>query len=146
MNDAKQRLIERNQGVIDEFRANAGVVGGRYEGRRLLLLTTVGVKSGRPHTSPLGCTEEGDAYYIFGAVGGAPRHPAWYYNILGNPRVTVEVGTDKFEALAIVLEGADRERVYSNHVAQSPAFAEYEQKMTRVIPVVRLTRLSSPGA
>ena len=129
-----------NQQIIQEFRANEGKVGGPFEGRPILVLTTTGAKTGREHVTPVMCLLEGDSYYVFASIGGAPTSPAWYHNLVANPRVTVEVGTERFEARATVLDRDERDRVYAKQAALYQNFAEYEQKTTRTIPVVRLTR------
>lgn len=130
-----------NEGVISEFRANAGKVGGPFEGADLVLLTTKGAKSGAQRTTPLMPFVEGDAVYVFASMAGAPNNPAWYHNISANPDVTVEHGTDKFEAHAsVVADRAERDRIYAAQVANRPQFGEYETKTERLIPVVELER------
>ncbi|MBB5953692.1 deazaflavin-dependent oxidoreductase (nitroreductase family) [Saccharothrix tamanrassetensis] len=132
---------DRNQKVVEEFRANGGVVGGMFEGRNLLLLTTIGAKSGRERLSPLVYTRDGDRLVIAASYGGAPTSPAWFHNLVANPKVTVEVGTEKFEATATVVQDrAERDRLYAGMVAHAPGFADYEKKTDRVIPVVVLER------
>lgn len=132
---------ERNRAVIEEFRANAGQVGGNWTGRPLLLLTTTGVRSGRQHTTPAMYHREGDRRFVFASMGGAPKSPAWYHNLVANSRVTVEVGSERFEARATVVEGAERDRIYAEQAKNFPQFAEYEKRTTRKIPVVALDRL-----
>ena len=130
-----------NQTVIAEFRANKGKVGGNFEGRPMVLLTTTGAKSGEQRTTPVMYRREGDAIYVFASMAGAPASPAWYHNIVAHPRITAEVGTDKYEALATpVADRAERDRIYAAQAADYPNFAEYEAKTTRVIPVVKITR------
>lgn len=131
-----------NTQIIEEFRSHEGKVGGHFEGSPVLLLTTTGARSGKAHTTPVMYLPDGDAQYVFASMAGAPTSPAWYHNLLANPRVTVELGTEKFEAQATVLDRADRDRVYAQQVVLYPTFGEYEQKTTRTIPVVRLTRVS----
>ncbi len=130
---------EYNQKVINEFRANGGEVTGR--GRTVLLLHTIGAKSGKEHVTPVAHTRDGDRYVIIASKGGAPDNPDWYYNIVANPTVTVEVGTEKFEAEATVAEEPERTRLYDQMAAVMPGFAEYQKKTTRTIPVVVLTRI-----
>ncbi len=132
---------ERNRAVIEEFRANAGRVGGNWSGRPLLLLTTTGAKSSRQHTTPAMYHREGDRLFVFASMGGAPRSPGWYHNLVANPSVTVEVGAERFEARAVVLEGAERDRVYAEQAKNFPQFADYQTRTTRRIPVVALDRL-----
>src|SRR5438105_2684412 len=90
----------RNQEVIDDFRANGGQVGGYFTGMSLLLLTTTGARSGQPHTTPLSYFADGGRWIVFAAAGGAPADPDWYRNLLAHPRVTVEAGTEVFQAAA----------------------------------------------
>src|SRR5947209_5369720 len=104
-----------NQAVVDEFRANGGKVGGMWEGRPLLLLTTTGAKTGRRHTTPLMYNTDGDRLLVFATKGGAPNHPSWYHNLVANPTVTVEHGGETFEARAVPITGGEeRDRLYSH--------------------------------
>ena len=130
-----------NQAIIAEFRANGGKVGGQFAGAPLLLLTTTGAKSGQQRTTPLVHTRDGDKYVIIASKAGAPSHPAWYHNLRKNPEVTLEVGTETFQAKATVVTGEERDRLYRRHAEQFPGFAEYEAKTTRTIPVVALERV-----
>ncbi len=130
-----------NQAIIDEFRANAGKVGGPFAGRTLLLLHTVGAKSGQERVNPVAYVPDGEQFVIIASKGGAPTNPDWYYNILAHPIVTVEVGTEQFQAQAAVASEPERGRLYSLMVDMMPAFAEYQRKTTRAIPVIILTRL-----
>jgi deazaflavin-dependent oxidoreductase (nitroreductase family) len=129
-----------NAKIIDEFRANGGKVGGQFEGAPMLLLTTTGAKSGKRFTTPLVHTNDGDRIVILASKAGAPTHPDWYYNLVKNPAVTVELGTETFEATATVVEGQDRERLYDAQATLMPGFREYQEKTDRVIPVVVLER------
>ena len=135
-----------NQSIIDEFRTNAGKVGGPFEGADLLLLTTTGAKSGREHTAPLGYFRDGDQLLIIGSAAGAPRHPAWYHNLLAHPLVRVELGTEEFEAVAVPAEGERRDRLFAYVAGEEPGYAEYQTLTTRVIPVVVLERSGSEAA
>ncbi len=128
-----------NGTVIAEFRANAGRVGGSFEGAPVLLLTTTGRTSGLARTSPMMYLADGDRLLVFASKAGAPTNPDWYHNLLANPEVTVEVGTRTFKARAVPLEGAERDRLYAEQARRYPGFAEYQAKTTRVIPVVALT-------
>lgn len=130
-----------NEDLIAEFRANGGKVGGRFAGRPLLLLTTTGARSGQPRVSPLVYTTDGDNLVIIASKGGAPSHPDWYHNLVANPEATVEVGTEQFRVRARQAEGAERRRLYDAQAAMMPAFAEYEQKTTREIPLLVLERV-----
>jgi len=131
-----------NKQIIEEFRANEGVVGGPFAGSPVLLLTTTGRKSGQPFTTPL-VYHPGDGsvtVYVFASKAGAPTNPDWYHNLLANPTVTVELGPDRFEATASDVKGEDRDRVYASQADKFANFAEYQKNTTRVIPVVALTR------
>ncbi len=131
---------EFNLNIIKEFRENGGETSGPFKGRPLLLLTTTGAKSGETYTTPLVYTRDGDTYVIIASMGGAPKSPAWYFNAKANPDVTIEVGTEKFDATASIAEGAERERLYAQQAATMPAFNDYKEKTTRQIPVVVLSR------
>ncbi|MBG0565879.1 nitroreductase/quinone reductase family protein [Actinoplanes aureus] len=134
-----------NTSVIEEFRANRGVVGGMFEGARLLLLTTTGARTGRPHTVPLGYLPDGgERMLVIGSAGGSPRDPAWFHNLLADPVATVEDGTFTYEVTAEVLAGAEREEAFARAVEQDPGWAEYEQKSGRELPVVALTVVPGP--
>ena len=134
-------LNERNMKIVDEFRANEGKVGGWFEGKSLLLLHTTGAKSQQERINPVAYVKDGNQFVVIASKGGAPTHPDWYYNILANPLVTVEVGTDKFPARATVAQEPERTRLYDQMVAVMPGFDEYRRKTTRVIPVIVLTPL-----
>lgn len=131
-----------NQTIIAEFRANSGKVGGQFEGAPLLLLTTTGAKTGRRLTSPVMYNTDGDRLLIFASKAGAPTNPAWYHNLVANPKVTLEVGTETFDATATVVRGEERDRLFARQAAQYPRFAEYQANTTRTIPVIALERVS----
>ncbi len=130
-----------NEGVIAEFRANEGKVGGPFAGAPMMILTTTGAKSGQARVSPLVYTTDGDRFVIIASKAGAPTNPDWFRNLVANPEVTVEVGTEKFQAKATVAEEPERTRLYDAQATLMPGFAEYQQKTTRQIPVVVLERL-----
>jgi deazaflavin-dependent oxidoreductase (nitroreductase family) len=130
---------ERNKIIIDEFRANGGKVGGRFDGKTLLLLHTKGVKSGQEHINPVACIKDGERLAVIASKGGAPTNPDWYYNVVANPLVTVEVGTEKFQARALVADEPERTRLYEKMVEMMPGFDDYRRQTTRVIPVIVLT-------
>ncbi|HEX3639772.1 MAG TPA: nitroreductase family deazaflavin-dependent oxidoreductase [Ktedonobacteraceae bacterium] len=130
-----------NQTVITEFRDNGGKVGGPFANMSLLLLTTIGAKSGQPRIAPLAYTTDGDHFIIIASKAGAPTNPDWYYNLLANPSVTVEIGQERFQARAAIAEGQERERLYAQMGAQLPQFLEYQQKTSRQIPIVVLERI-----
>lgn len=130
-----------NAKVVEEFRANSGRVGGRFANSHLLLLHTTGAKSGQPRLTPLAYLADGDRLAVIASNGGAPKHPAWYHNLVANPKVGVEVGSEQFRAHAAVAQEPERAALYAKMVAKSPAFATYQQKAApRVIPVIILTR------
>ena len=134
-------MLDFNTSLIGDFRAHGGeATSGPFMGRPLLLLTTVGAKTGRLHTTPLVYSRDGDRYVVIASKGGAPTNPAWYHNLAANQKATVEVGREKFEAKAVIAEGAERERLYQAQAAIMPAFADYQKKTTRRIPVVSLER------
>ncbi|MFJ9892911.1 nitroreductase/quinone reductase family protein [Streptomyces sp. NPDC091280] len=135
-----------NQQIIDEFRARKGRVGGHFEGARLLLLTTTGARTGTPHTTPVGyLADGGDRVLVIASAGGSDRHPDWYRNLLAHPQVTVESGAFTYEARAVVLDGAERDEVFARAVEADPGWAAYQEKTTRVIPVVALYSLARGG-
>ena len=130
-----------NKGIVDEFRANHGVVGGPFDGAPMILVTHKGAKSGVERTSPLVYTRDGDGVVIIASMGGAPTHPAWFHNIKANPQVQVEVGDESYTANAEILtEGPERQRLFDQQAALMPNFKEYQEKTDRVIPVVVLTQ------
>ena len=127
--------------LIEQFRANEGrLTTGPFAGRTLLLLTTKGAKTGRSLTKPLAFSRDADRYVVIASKAGSPTNPAWYHNLVANPRVVVEVGPERFEAQASVAEGAERERLYAQQAAALPVFADY-QRRTSQIPVVVLRRI-----
>ena len=128
-----------NTKVIEEFRANEGRVGGNFEGKSLLLLHTKGAKSQQERINPVACIKDGDRFVVFASKAGAPTHPDWYYNVTANPLVSVEVGTEKFQARASVAEEPERTRLYNQMVEVMPGFDDYRRRTTRVIPVIVLT-------
>src|SRR5260221_6538769 len=132
-------LNDRNKQIIDEFRTNSGKVGGRFEGRTLLLLHTKGAKSGQERINPVAYVKDGDRFVVIASKGGADTHPDWYYNVITDPLVTVEAGTETFQAKATVAEEPERTRLYDKMVEVAPGFDDYRRKTTRVIPVIVLT-------
>jgi deazaflavin-dependent oxidoreductase (nitroreductase family) len=128
-----------NENVIEEFRANSGVVGGPFDGMTLLLLHHTGAKSGAARINPLAYLNDDGRYVIFASKGGAPSNPDWYHNLKANPNVRIEVGDDTFDAVASEATGEERDRLYDAQKARVSSFADYEQKTDRLIPVVVLT-------
>lgn len=129
-----------NRGVVEEFRANAGRVGGPFEGATLVLLHTVGAKSGRPRLSPLAYLEIDGKVLIVGSYAGAPTHPAWVHNLRADPKAHIEIGTDDYDVTARELPDDERDATYPKIVAVAPVFAEYQAKTTRAIPLFELVR------
>jgi deazaflavin-dependent oxidoreductase (nitroreductase family) len=132
-----------NRQLIEEFRANRGKSGGPMEGRPLLLLTTTGAKSGQLRTTPMMYIPDGDRLLVIASNAGAPVHPDWYRNLVAYPEVTVEVGNEIFEAIAIATEGPERQRLWTRVVELYPFFADHQAKVTRQIPVIVLERRGS---
>jgi deazaflavin-dependent oxidoreductase (nitroreductase family) len=133
-------LNDWDRQLIEEFRANGGNIGGQFAGVPLLLLTTTGAKSGEPRTRPLVYLSEGGQIYVLAGNRGAPTNPAWYHNLVAHPDVTVEVGAEKFEARAIVVDDAEAERLGRIQLQKIPSLAELQAKITRKVPVVLLER------
>ena len=132
---------EFNQKVIDELRANAGKVGGMFEGMPMVLLTVKGAKSGKTYTTPLVYSKDGARYVLIASMAGAPNNPDWYHNIHTNPNVSLEIGAERFAAKATVTSGEERERFYNAQAAIMPIFNDYRKKTTRQIPVIALERV-----
>lgn len=139
-------MSDFNKQVIADFQAHAGKVGGHFEGAPILLLHSVGAKSGALRTQPLMYLRQNDTgpFYVFASYGGAPSNPAWYHNIVAHPDIEIEVGDgttiQRLAVRAKVLPEADRARIYAEQARRFPQFAKYEQETTRdAIPVVELT-------
>ncbi|HEY5647602.1 MAG TPA: nitroreductase family deazaflavin-dependent oxidoreductase [Pseudomonadales bacterium] len=130
-----------NETLIEEFRANAGVLSGELATSRFLLLTTTGARSGKRRTTPLAYIPVEGRILVIASKGGAATHPAWYPNLVAHPEVTVELGAETYQALAVVIEGAERDRLYAEVAARIPTFADYQRRTDRVIPVVELRRI-----
>jgi deazaflavin-dependent oxidoreductase (nitroreductase family) len=142
VSDDWKKWNERNQRIAAEFRANGGKVAG-WETKPLLILTTTGAKSSLPREAPLCYVMDGDRYVLIASKGGSPTHPDWYHNLVANPIVKVEVGTETFSARASFPRGAERRRLYDAMAAVMPFFADYEQNTPqREIPVVLLERIA----
>lgn len=127
-----------NTKIIDEFRSNEGRVAGPFENAPLLLLHTTGAKSGAERVNPMMYLEVDGHVYVFASKAGADTNPDWYHNLLANPKVTVERGTSRYDATAREVTGADRDELYAIQSERYPNFKEYEEKTSRVIPVVEL--------
>jgi deazaflavin-dependent oxidoreductase (nitroreductase family) len=132
------RMSDWNSKIIEEFRANEGKVGGPFEGSPLLLLHTVGAKTGQPRVNPVMYQQVAGGYAVFASRGGGPVNPDWYHNLLAHPRVQAEIGARTVDLVARVAEGEERERIWSAQKAAAPGFAGYERRTTRQIPVIVL--------
>jgi deazaflavin-dependent oxidoreductase (nitroreductase family) len=135
-------MTDWNTKIIEDFRANGGKVGGQFEGAPLLLLHTVGAKTGQQRVNPMMYLQVPSGYAVFASKGGAPDNPDWYHNVLAHPQVSAEIGADTVEFRARVAEGEERERIWTAQKAAYPGFADYEQQTIRQIPVVVLEPLS----
>jgi deazaflavin-dependent oxidoreductase (nitroreductase family) len=129
-----------NTSIVDEFRANGGVVGGPFDGATLLLLTTTGAKSGQPRLAPLAYLTIDGKMLLIGSKGGAPTNPDWVHNLRAHPQAQIEVGTDAYDVVARELPQAERDEAFAKVVAIAPGFGEYQTKTSRVIPLFELTR------
>jgi len=127
-----------NKNLIEQYRANGGKVNGWNEGKNLLLLTTKGAKTGKERINPVAFTRDGDRYLVIASKSGGPTNPDWYYNLVANPTVTIEVGNEKFQAHATVPAEPERTRLYNQMAAILPGFAEYQRNTTRKIPLIIL--------
>ena len=123
-----------NQTLIADFRATRGKMTGQMAGRGILLLTTLGARSGQPRTAVLGYGRHGNRYVVIASNNGAPKAPAWYHNLLSHPQATVEVGPDKFEVRATTAKPEERDEL-----AKTVPYLESQQKLTtRQLPLVVL--------
>lgn len=135
------RVPNTNAEVIAEFRANGGEVAAPYDNPPpMLLLHTIGARSGKEHIVPMRSLPDGDTLYVFGSAHGSERHPDWYYNIIANPDFVIEKGTETIPVHATVLQGAEREAIFARQAARFPVFTDYQRKLKRTIPVIRLDR------
>lgn len=133
-------LDDFNRGVVEEFRANGGKVGGPFEGGTLLLLHTTGAKSGKSRLSPLAYITIDDKMLIIGSYAGAPRDPAWVHNLRANPRAHIEIGTEAYDVDVRELPDDERDATYPKLTEVAPVFADYQAKTDRAIPLFELTR------
>jgi deazaflavin-dependent oxidoreductase (nitroreductase family) len=135
---------ERNRLLAEEFRAHQGQVDeDNFRGATLLLLTTKGRKSGRSFTNPMRYLPDGDRFIVFASHQGADEDPDWCKNLVVAGSATVEVGEERFEATAEVLEGSERDELYRRQAELHPVFGDYEKRTTRRIPVIALRRVES---
>lgn len=136
----KRDFDEMNDSVISQFRSTGGKATGVFENKPLILLHHTGAKSGIQRIAPLVPLLDDDRIFIFASKGGSDKNPDWYRNLVANPAVTVELGTESFPATVRVLEGDERAAVYAKQVAVEPQFGEYQRNTERIIPVVELVR------
>src|SRR2546426_11898564 len=128
-----------NAHTIAEFRSNHGKVGGYFKGSPLLLLHTIGARSGKPRINPVMYLQDGPRYLVFASKGGADTNPDWYHNLKAHPDVKIEVGNETVDVHAEEITGAERDRLYKKPASLYPQFAQYQQKTTRTIPVMAFT-------
>jgi len=131
-------MSDFNTQIIEEFRANDGQVGGGFAGAPILLLHTTGAKTGQERVNPMMYRKVDGGYAVFASKAGAPTNPDWYHNLVANPNVQAEIGTQTLNLTARVADDAEREPIWSAHKQEYPGFADYEEKTTRRIPVVIL--------
>lgn len=129
-----------NRKVIDEFRANEGKVGGQFAGAPMILVHHFGAKSGVERVSPMVYFPDGERLLIVASAAGSPKNPDWYHNLKANPEVPVEVGPDTFPVVVEELAAAERAEKWAAITAVMPGFAEYQEKTSRQIPVLALSR------
>ena len=133
-------MSDWNAGIVKEFRANDGKVGGMFEGASLLILHTTGAKSGEPRVSPLVYQDLDGRYAIFASKAGAPSNPDWFYNLKANPDVSIEIGTETIAATTYIAETDERSPIWEKQKAAHSNFAEYEVSAgSRQIPVIIVT-------
>ena len=134
-------LDELNRTVIEEFRSNKGKVKHQFEGVPLLLINTIGAKSGKSRTKPLAYLADEERYVVIASFAGAEKNPPWFHNLVANPEFELEVGAEKFKARATVVEEPERTSLFNKMVEKMPVFADYQKKTQRVIPVLVLERI-----
>lgn len=144
MSESTGTAASWNDTVIEQFRAGEQRIASMFDRSSLLLLHTTGAKSGQPRTSPLAYFALDDQIVIVASAAGREAHPAWYFNLLANPEVTIERWHDDaietIEAKAVPADSAERDQLWAHITSRAPGFAEYQSKTSRVIPVVVLQR------
>lgn len=133
-------LDDFNKGIVEEFRANGGKVGGPFEGGTLLLLHTTGAKSGKARLSPLAYLPIEGKTLIVGSYAGAPKDPAWVHNLRAHPTAHIEIGTEAYDVTARELPDDEREATYPKVIEIAPVFADYQANTDRAIPLFELVR------
>jgi deazaflavin-dependent oxidoreductase (nitroreductase family) len=139
----KDTLLAYNARNIEEFRASGGKLGGNFEGAPVLLLTTIGAKSGAPRTSPMMYLEFDGRIFVFASNAGRDTHPLWYSNLVATPEVTVEIGESALSATSVDITGDERDAIYAEQSLRYPGFAEYQAGTSRLIPVVEIVPSST---
>lgn len=130
-----------NAEVIAEFRANGGQVVAPYDDPPpMVLLHTIGRRTGRKHIVPMRAMPDGDALYVFGSAHGSEKHPDWYHNVVANPDIVIEIGIETVPVRVIEVTGAERDALFARHASRFPIFADYARQLHRTIPVLRLER------
>lgn len=133
-------MTDWNTGIIEEFRANGGKVGGQFAGGTLLLIHHKGARTGTERVNPVAYLPDGERMVIVASAGGAPKNPDWYYNLKANPSTTAEVGTETIPVVATEIVGADYDSTWARLVAVMPGFGDYQTKTSRRIPLLAITR------
>jgi deazaflavin-dependent oxidoreductase (nitroreductase family) len=134
-------MADRNERIIEEFRASEGRAGGDFDGASMLLLHTTGRKTERRRVNPLVYLPDGERYVVFATKGGSPTHPDWYHNLMGNPDVEIEIGSETIPVRATeIQDDAEREALYARQVERRSSFAAYPAKAKHRIPVIALER------
>ncbi|MVU78567.1 nitroreductase family deazaflavin-dependent oxidoreductase [Nocardia sp. ET3-3] len=133
---ARQRLNEK---IIQQFRSGGGRVGGQFADTPLLLLTTLGARTGVSRTWPLAYQQDGERVVVFAANGGRGTRPGWFHNLLANPAATIEVGTESWPVTAQIVTGDERAELWQRQLVASPFLADFQAKLDWEIPVVALT-------
>ncbi len=136
-------MSDFNTSIIEEFRANEGKIGGRFEGASLILIHHVGTRSGTERVTPVSCFPQPDGRFaIIASNGGARTNPDWYYNLKARPEINVEFGTETFAVTVRELEREEREKAWADVVSAVPAVANTQNKTRRTIPMLLLTRIT----
>ena len=141
MSDDVKAMNDWNAQIMAEFRANGGKCGGQFAGAEMMILHTTGARTGAHREHPLCCLPDGDRIVVFASKAGAPTSPDWYHNLVANPEVEVEYGTERYRARAVEATGAERDALYARQIEALPQFDGYRRSTTRVIPVVVLERI-----
>ena len=123
----------------ERFEASGGTEGGELRGKPIILLTSVGAKSGKLRKTALMRVEHEGEYAVVASLGGAPKHPVWYFNLLANPHVELQDGAVKRDYIAREVTGAEKDEWWPRAVAAWPDYAAYQKKTDRQIPVFVLT-------